>query len=168
MDTSIVKHVSNHISPMNNETVWKYSGITRNACLKMRKQKMTYQMIGDHFGVTRQRVHQVLLGYRGVDGHRKYQMKRQPKFTRWVRESYPKITCPNCKKEFTNYTPSARRKPKYCGRKCYVEMRIRDGVFYATRAEAHKARIEKRKATMKRYYHKTLQKKRILDKESNK
>ena len=63
--------------------------IDRNAVIEMRNQGMTYAAIGKQFGISRQRVHQILNYFKPTEPaytrHRKYRIM-YPNIERWLIE----------------------------------------------------------------------------------
>lgn len=74
--------------------------LKRKAILEMRREKKTYNEIGVAFGLTRQRIHQVILSHKRNTGE---------SLTGWIRPrlGLKKISCQSCGKEITHIR-------KYC------------------------------------------------------
>jgi len=83
--------------------------------VNLRKQKLTYEKIGDIVGLTKERIRQIL-------------KKEAPKLTghsfvkRTLWGKQKTITCKTCGKEFTRYASvirHAKYPARFCSRKCY-------------------------------------------------
>ena len=52
---------------------------TKEEIIKLKESGLTYEKIGLQFGVSRQRIHQIITGYRDIDYMREYMKKYRAK-----------------------------------------------------------------------------------------
>lgn len=124
------------------------TSITKEAIGLLRKQRKTYQEIGDVFGVPRQRIHQIYKGYRSVykDEWKKKKHRKEPKFFKYRRVLKK---CQNCQKEF-EITNSIAKRRKYCSVKCYWN-------YYGYPKSEEEKKIHSNE-WQRKYYHRVIKK----------
>lgn len=82
--------------------------ISKQDITDMRKERMTYREIGEYYGVSRQRIHQIFAP-----------TTQQPKFMDSIRSQWRPIRCsnPKCRK-VVEFPLKASRKRRHCSINC--------------------------------------------------